>query len=75
MRLRAETWIRGTAEQMGCEVNDGGYTATNGVFRSLEILGYGHLANLVLARTVGINAAEPWYQFSHFERRLNISSC
>ena len=61
MRLRADTWIHGTTAPMGCEVRrlrlPRGHCRG---FRDVQLWDSGHRANLVLARPIGITAAEPW---------------
>ena len=60
MRLRADTWIHGTAAPMGCEVRrlhlPRGHCRG---FRGVRLWDGGRRANLVLARPVGITATEP----------------
>jgi hypothetical protein len=57
MRLRADTWIHGTAAPMGCEV---------------RLWDSAHRADLVLARPVGNTAAEPGYLASNLEPSLDL---
>jgi hypothetical protein len=74
MRLRADTWIRGTAAPMGCEVRrlrlPRGHCRG---FRDGQLWGDGRQrANLVLARPVGIAASEPWYLVSNLDPTLEL---
>jgi hypothetical protein len=73
MRLRADTWIRGTTAPMGCEVRrlrlPRGHCRG---FRSVGLWDGGQQAHLVLARPVGITAAEPWYLVSDLEPSLDL---
>jgi hypothetical protein len=69
MRLRSDTWIHGAAAPMGCEVRHlrlpRGHCRG---FRDVLLWGNGHQrANLLLARPIGIAAAEPWYLVSNLE--------
>ena len=74
MRLRADTWIHGTAAPMGCEVRR--LQLARGHcrgFRDVQLWGDGcQRANLVLARPVGITAAEPWYLVSNLDPALEL---
>jgi hypothetical protein len=73
MRLRADTWIHGTAAPMGCEVRR--LRLPRGQcrgFRDVQLWDSGHRANLVLARPIGITAAEPWYLVSNLEPSLDL---
>jgi hypothetical protein len=74
MRLRADTWIHGTAAPMGCEVRR--LRLARGHcrgFRDVPLWSDGcHRANLVLARPVGINASEPWYLVSNRDPSLDL---
>ena len=74
MRLRADTWIYGTAAPMGCEVRrlrlPRGHCRG---FRDVQLWGDGsQRANLVLARPIGIAAAEPWYLVSNLDPALDL---
>ena len=73
MRLRADTWIHGTAAPMGCEVRrlrlPRGHCRG---FRDVQLWECGHRANLVLARPVGITAAEPRYLVSNLDPSLDL---
>lgn len=74
MRLRADTWIDGTAAPMGCEVRrlqlPRGHCRG---FRNVQLWGDGcHRANLVLARPIGITASEPWYLVSDRDPSLDL---
>ena len=73
MRLRADTWIHGTAAPMGCEVRrlrlPHGHCRG---FRGVRLWDGGHQANLVLARPMGITAAEPWYLVSDLDPSLDL---
>jgi len=73
MRLRADTWIHGTAAPMGCEVRrlrlPRGHCRG---FRNVQLWDGGRRANLVLARPVGITAAEPWYLVSNLDPSLEL---
>ncbi len=74
MRLRSDTWIHGTAAPMGCEVRrlrlPRGHCQR---FRGVQLWGDGsQRANLVLARPVGIAAAEPWYLVSNLDPSLDL---
>jgi hypothetical protein len=74
MRLRADTWIHGTAAPMGCEVRrlrlPRGHCRG---FRDVQLWGDGsQRANLVLARPVGIAASEPWYLVSNLDPSLDL---
>ena len=74
MRLRADTWIHGTAAPMGCEVRrlrlPRGHCRG---FRDVHLWGDGRQrANLLLARPVGIAAAEPWYLVSNLDPSLDL---
>ena len=74
MRLRADTWIHGTAAPMGCEVRrlrlPRGHCRG---FRDVQLWGDGsQRAKLVLARPIGIAAAEPWYLVSNLDPALDL---
>ena len=74
MRLRADTWIHGTAAPLGCEVRrlrlPRGHCRG---FRDGQLWGDGsQRANLVLARPVGLAAAEPWYLVSNLDPTLDL---
>jgi hypothetical protein len=74
MRLRSDTWIHGTAAPMGCEVRrlrlPRGHCRG---FRDVRLWGDGsQRANLLLARPVGIAAAEPWYLVSNLDPSLDL---
>jgi hypothetical protein len=74
MRLRSDTWIHGAAAPMGCEVRHlrlpRGHCRG---FRDVLLWGNGHQrANLLLARPIGIAAAEPWYLVSNLEPSLDL---
>lgn len=73
MRLRGDTWIHGTAAPMGCEVRrlrlPRGHCRG---FRAVQLWDGGQQTNLVLARPIGITAAEPWYQDSNLEPSLDL---
>lgn len=74
MRLRADTWIHGTAAPMGCEVRR--LRLARGHcrgFRDVQLWGDGRQrANLLLARPVGLAAAEPWYLVSNLDPNLDL---
>ena len=73
MRLRADTWIHGTAAPMGWEVRR--LRLLHGHcrgFRHGQLWECGHRANLVLARPVGITAAEPWSPVSNLSPSLDL---
>ncbi len=73
MRLWPDTWIRGTAAPMGCEVRRLRLpTGHCRGFRSVGLWDRAHQAHLVLARPVGITAAEPWYLVSDLEPSLDL---
>ena len=73
MRLRADTWIHGTAAPMGCEVRRLGLPRGHcRGFREIRLWDGGHRANLVLARPIGISAAEPWYLVSNLDPSLDL---
>ena len=73
MRLRADTWIHGTAAPMGCEVRrlrlPRGHCRG---FRDVRLWDGSHRTNLVLARPIGITASEPWYLVSNLEPSLDL---
>ena len=74
MRLRADTWIHGTAAPMGCEVRrlrlPRGHCRG---FRDVQLWADGSTqANLLLARPVGIAASEPWYLISNLDPNLDL---
>ena len=74
MRLRADTWINGTAAPLGCEVRR--LRLARGHcrgFRDVQLWGDGcQRANLVLARPIGIKASEPWYLVSNRDPSLDL---
>jgi hypothetical protein len=74
MRLRADTWIHGTAAPMGCEVRrlrlPRGYCRG---FRDVSLWAEGsQKANLLLAFPTGLAVAEPWYLVSNAEPALDL---
>lgn len=73
MRLRADTWIHGTAAPMGCEVRrlrlPRGHCRG---FRDVRLWDGSRQTSLVLARPVGITVAEPWYLVSNLEPSLDL---
>jgi hypothetical protein len=74
MRLRADTWIHGTAAPMGCEVRrlrlPRGYCRG---FRDVQLWSDGsRKANLLLANPSGIVIDEPWYLVSNAEPSLDL---
>ena len=73
MRLSADTWIHGTAAPMGCEVRrlrlPRGHCRG---FRGVRLWDGGHQPNLVLARPVGITAAEPLDLVSNLDPSLDL---
>jgi hypothetical protein len=74
MRLRSDTWIHGTAALMGCEVRrlrlPRGHCRG---FRAVQLWGDGQRrGNLLLARPIGIAAAEPWYLVSNRDPSLDL---
>jgi len=73
MRLRADTWIHGTAAPMGCEVRrlrlPRGHCRG---FRDVRLWDGSRQTSLVLARPVGITVAEPWYLVSSLEPSLDL---
>jgi hypothetical protein len=73
IRLRAETWIHGTAAPMGCEVRrlhlPLGHCRG---FSAVQLWDGGHRAKLLLARSVGITASEPRYLVSNLELSLDL---
>ena len=74
MRLRADTWIHGTAAPMGCEVRRLRLACGHcRGFRDVQLWGDGcQRANLVLAWPVGIKASEPWYLVSNCDPSLDL---
>ena len=74
MRLRADTWIHGTAAPMGCEVHllrlPRGYCRG---FRDVRLWGDGsRRANLLLAFPTGLPVEEPWYRVSNADPALDL---
>ena len=74
MRLRADTWIQGTAAPMGCEVRH--LRLTRGHcrgFRDVQLWADGRQrANLLLAHPSGIAVDEPWYLVSNLDPTLDL---
>ena len=74
MRLRADTWIHGTAAPMGCEVRK--LRLHRGQCRGLRAVQLwadgSHTANLVLAHPTGLPVQEPWYLVSNLEPSLDL---
>ena len=75
MRLRADTWIQGTAAPMGCEVRH--LRLTRGHcrgFRDVQLWADGRQrANLLLAHPSGIAVDEPWYLVSNLDPTLELA--
>ncbi len=73
MRLRVDTWIRGSAAPMGCEARrlrlPRGHCRG---FRSMRLWDGGHPVHLVLAKPFGITAVEPRYLVSNLEPSLDL---
>ena len=74
MRLRADTWIQGTAAPMGCEVRrlrlPRGHCRG---FRDVQLWADGsQRANLLLAFPTGLAVAEPWYLVSNLDPTLDL---
>ncbi len=74
MRLRADTWIQGTAAPMGCEVRrlrlPRGHCRG---FRDVQLWADGsQRANLLLAHPSGIAVDEPWYLVSNLDPTLDL---
>jgi hypothetical protein len=74
MRLRADTWIHGTAAPMGCEVRRLRLPRGHCLgFRGVQLWADCFTqANLLLARPVGIAASEPWYLISKLDPNLDL---
>jgi hypothetical protein len=74
MRLRADTWIQGTAAPMGCEVRR--LRLPRGQcrgFRDVQLWADGsQRTNLLLAHPSGIAVDEPWYLVSNLDPALDL---
>lgn len=74
MRLRADTWIHGTAAPMGCEVRrlrlPRGHCRG---FQGVQLWAEGsQRANLLLAHPTGLPVDEPWYLVSNADPTLDL---
>ncbi len=73
MRLRSDNWIHGTAVPMSCEVRRPRLLRGHcRGFRDVRLWDGNRQANLLLARPIGIKAADPWYLVSNLEPSLDL---